>query len=188
MISFSFIVFILSDIIITMASKEGVGDDEVDPLANPGQSAKYITNNAATKRPLVQPPCSKDENPSAGSFSQDDLSKMGKFGWCEVAGVSLPVIFRSQTESFLSVRMAEKALLSRFLQVLPNEVVTCPFVHSYRMTEVESRLMNEINTKHADSQFGKENFTIKDLVVKKNDVVKFFQFLDVCYKKMIIFC
>ena len=75
MISFSFIVFILSDIIITMANKEGVGDNEVDPLANPSQSVKYIINKAATKRPLVQPPCNKDESPSAGSLSQDDLSK-----------------------------------------------------------------------------------------------------------------
>jgi len=169
-----------------MASKDGVGDDEVDPLANPGQNVKDSTSKAASKRPLLQPSSDKDENPSAGNFSPDELSKAGKFGWCQVAGVSLPVIFRSEGESFLSVRMTERALLSRFLQVLPNEVVTCPFVHSFRMTEVEARLMNEINTKHADNQYGKESFTIKDLVVKKEDVDKFYQFLDLCYKKMII--
>ena len=103
----------------------------------------------------------------------DEISKLGRFGWCEIAGVFLPTIFRSQNQSFVSVRMVERMLLTRFLQVLPNEVVTCPTIHSYRTTEVEVRLLNEINAKHADCQYGKENFTTKDLVVKWSDVDSF---------------
>lgn len=41
------------------------------------------------------------------------------------------------------------------------------------------------NTQSAN-QFGKKNFTNKDLVVRKNDVDKYHQFLNLCYKKMIM--
>eukprot|EP00092_Neocalanus_flemingeri_P033923 GFUD01036888.1.p1 GENE.GFUD01036888.1~~GFUD01036888.1.p1 ORF type:complete len:383 (-),score=109.35 GFUD01036888.1:34-1182(-) len=117
---------------------------------------------------------------------QDEPSQMGRFGWYELAGVFLPRIFRLKNDKFVSVRIAERSLFSRFIQLLPDEVVTCPTIHSYRVTEVEARLLNEINTRHSDCLFGKENFTTKDLVVKEDDVEQFYKFLDLCHSKIIL--
>ena len=173
-----------------MASNEGGGDDEIDPLAVSSSCQRSgDINRVARKRQLDQPLLlSSNKNASSWSDSgvKDDLSKMGKFGWCEVAGVTLPMIFRPQSECYVSVRMVERVLLSRFLQGLPTEVLTCPSMYSYRVTEVESRLLTEINTKHSDCQFGREIFNVKDLLIKKNDVVEFYKFLDLCFKKMIL--
>uniref|UniRef100_A0A1B0CHX8 Uncharacterized protein n=2 Tax=Lutzomyia longipalpis TaxID=7200 RepID=A0A1B0CHX8_LUTLO len=59
-------------------------------------------------------------------------------------------------------------------------------VSSYYITEAEGRLLNEINHKHSESHFGREMFTVKDLVVRLSDVSKFWTFLDVCYKKLLM--
>lgn len=50
---------------------------------------------------------------------------------------------------------------------------------------MESRLLNEINQKHCDLQFGRDQFTVKDLVVRLSDANKFYQFLDVCHRKLV---
>ena len=159
-----------------MATK--AGGELTDPLA---------TTKMPGVKPVLSPHSQVDNSTSSveASVALDEISKLGRFGWCEIAGVFLPTIFRSQNQSFVSVRMVERMLLSRFLQVLPNEIVTCPTIHSYRTTEVEARLLNEINAKHADCQYGKENFTTKDLVVKRSDIDRFYQYLDLCNRKMI---
>jgi len=159
-----------------MASREGRGDNEVDPLAFVSTSAQY--ENIAPKR----------ESTSILTDCigvKDDLSKMGRFGWCEVAGVVIPTILRPCDEMFLSVRMLERGLLSKFLQTLPTEVLTCPILYSFKVTEVEMNLLNEINSKHCDHQFGREKFNAKDLLVKKKDLVECHEFLDLCHRKMI---
>jgi len=167
-----------------MADKESV-DDETDPLANPRENSEY-DKNPAIKRPggpSVLPPHFPAK---VAKGPLDEPSRAGKFGWCELAGIFLPTILRWEYDKFLSVRMVEKVLISRFLQLLPYEVVTCPIIHSYRVTEVEARLLNEINAKHSDCLFGKDNFTTKDLVVRKYDVEQFYLFLDSCFSKMIL--
>lgn len=58
-------------------------------------------------------------------------------------------------------------------------------MRSYYITEIESRLLNEINQKHCDLQFGRDQFTVKDLVVRLSDANKFYQFLDVCHRKLV---
>jgi len=166
-----------------MASKESV-DDDTDPLANPKEDNKDDKNTA-----IIRPagPFVIRRLPTKMAMGPlDEPSRTGKFGWCELAGVFLPMIFRWEYDKFLSVRMVERALLSRFLQLLPFEVVTCPVIHSYKVTEVEPRLLNEINAKHSDCSFGKDNFTTKDLVVRHGEVEQFHMFLDLCYSKMIL--
>lgn len=116
----------------------------------------------------------------------DGESRKGRFGWCEFEKNHIPFIFRYSNEKFTSVRMVERKFLSRFLSVLPPEVNSCHCIRSYYITEVESKLLNEINLKHTDCAFGKEAFTTKDLVVRLSDAEEFYRFLDLCFKKLVL--
>merc|ERR1719229_2005189 len=99
----------------------------------------------------------------------------------------MPYIFRTgKNEKFTSVRMVERKMLNKFLSVLPSEVNSCHCIRSYYITEHESKLLNEINLRHADNHFGKEAFTSKDLVVRLADAKEFYRFLDLCYKKLVL--
>jgi hypothetical protein len=116
----------------------------------------------------------------------DEESKKGRFGWFDIEKVYLPFIFRYTTEKYTSVRMVERKLLNRFLQVLPPEVNSCTCIRSYYITDSESKLLNEINLKHTDCSYGKEAFTSKDLVVRLKDAKEFHKFLDLCHKKLVL--
>lgn len=116
----------------------------------------------------------------------DEESKKGRFGWFDIEKVFLPFIFRYTTEKYTSVRMVERKLLNRFLQVLPPEVNSCTCIRSYYITDSESKLLNEINLKHTDCSYGKEAFTSKDLVVRLKDAKEFHKFLDLCHKKLVL--
>merc|ERR1719342_941191 len=126
--------------------------------------------------------------PEAEKRSDDD-SRKGRFGWCEFEKNHIPYIFRSPgQEKYTSVRMVERKLLDKFLRILPSELYnnSCYCIKSYYITDVESKLLNEINLKHTDCHFGKEAFTSKDMVVKLSDGKEFYRFLDLCYKKLVL--
>ena len=116
----------------------------------------------------------------------DEESKKGRFGWFDIEKTYLPFIFRYGTEKYTSVRMVERRLLNRYLQVLPPEVNSCTCIRSYYITDAESKLLNEINMKHQDCIYGKEAFTSKDLVVRLKDAKEFQKFLDLCHKKLVL--
>jgi len=164
-----------------MASREGGVDDEIDPLA-----FVSITQSVHDYAKNVTPKSVFSNMKGNTQLVKDELSSMGRFGWCDVAGVFLPVILRSCNDKMLSVRMIEKVLLGKFLQVLPKEVFTCAVMYSFKVTEAEIRLLNEINSTHCDSNFGKGRFNMEDLLVKKDDMVQFYKFLDLCHRKMIL--
>lgn len=114
----------------------------------------------------------------------DEESIKGHFGWATFGRIHIPYILR-QAEKYCAVRMVEMKLLNKYLNYLHQDVYSCACVRSYFITEAESRLLNEINHKHCDAQFGRDNFsTTKDCVVRLSDANKFYQFLDICYKKL----
>jgi len=137
-------------------------------------AAPTITSNG-TNKPIVD-----NDKPV------DEESKKGRFGWFDIEKTYLPYIFRYTREMFTSVRMVERKLLNRYLQVLPQEVNSCTSIRSYYLTDNESKLLNEINLKHTDCTFGKEAFTSKDLVVRLKDAKEFYKFLDLCHKKLVL--
>jgi len=140
-----------------------------------------------TKAPAEAPlPLSKDSKANVVDKPVDEESKKGRFGWFDIEKVYLPFIFRYTTEKYTSVRMVERKLLNRFLQVLPPEVNSCTCIRSYYITDSESKLLNEINLKHTDCSYGKEAFTSKDLVVRLKDAKEFHKFLDLCHKKLVL--
>ncbi|XP_035901273.1 uncharacterized protein LOC118507224 isoform X2 [Anopheles stephensi] len=129
-----------------------------------------------------------DVNGSGEKKANDEESQKGHFGW-EVfpSKVHIPFILRQQ-ERYCAVRMVEMKLLNKYLNYLHQDIYTCTCVRSYYITDAECKLLNEINQKHSDMQFGRELFTLKDLVVRVTDAYKFYQFLEVCYKKLLMGC
>jgi len=154
-------------------------------MARPGQPAitSYMNGNG-TKEGVTQP--AVNGKPVESDKPVDEESKKGRFAWFEIEKTYLPYIFRYTTEKYTSVRMVERKLLNRYLQVLPQEVNSCTSIRSYYLTDNESKLLNEINLKHTDCTFGKEAFTSKDLVVRLKDAKEFYRFLDLCHKKLVL--
>lgn len=171
-------------------------------MMNAANGQQYINNyfqqrGGAAPPPAANPPRNGHTNGSAAAIStspspekpkpnDDEESQLGHFGWTTFGGkVHIPYILRQQ-EKYCAVRMTEMKLLVKYLGCLHPEIYSsCTCVRSYYITEAESRLLNEINHKHCDAQFGREMFTLKDLVVRLTDATKFYQFLDICYRKLI---
>jgi hypothetical protein len=154
------------------------------PVAVNGSAAAPSPVNKAPSEAAL--PVSKDSKANVVDKPVDEESKKGRFGWFDIEKVYLPFIFRYTTEKYTSVRMVERKLLNRFLQVLPPEVNSCTCIRSYYITDSESKLLNEINLKHTDCSYGKEAFTSKDLVVRLKDAKEFHKFLDLCHKKLVL--
>jgi len=158
-------------------------------MARPTNGQPTITQymNGGSKEAAPAPAVNGTSNKTVENDKPvDEESKKGRFSWFEIEKVYLPFIFRYTTEKFTSVRMVERKLLNRYLQVLPQEVNSCTSIRSYYLTDNESKLLNEINLKHTDCTFGKEAFTSKDLVVRLKDAKEFFKFLDLCHKKLVM--
>lgn len=114
----------------------------------------------------------------------DEESVKGRFGWTSMGKVHIPYIIRSG-ENYCAVRMVEIKVLNKWLNYLHQDLYNCTNIRSYYITEVEARLLNEINLKHCDYQFGREQFTSRDLIVRLSDANEFYQFLGHCYHKLV---
>ncbi len=141
-----------------------------------------VTNNS---HDLTKPKIEATTTADGEKKPADEESQKGRFGWTTFGKTHIPFILR-QSEKYCSVRMVESKLLNNYLNSLHADIYSCTCVRSYYITEAESRLFNEINHKHCDSAFSREMFTLKDLVVRLSDATKFYQFLDICYKKLIM--
>lgn len=114
----------------------------------------------------------------------DEASWKGHFGWDMLGKCHIPYIYRVN-EKYVAVRMVEIKLLNKYLNYLHADIYSCTCIRSYYITEIEARLLNEINNRHCDGQFGREPFSQKDLVVRLSDAYEFYNFLDVCYNKLL---
>ncbi|CAH1797322.1 unnamed protein product [Owenia fusiformis] len=119
--------------------------------------------NTNTKPPI--PPL--DEN------ALDITSIKGIFGWTTVDGVSLPYLFREA--KYVAVRMVELKLLFKYPNAYPEELKKRPPLMSHYVTEAEAKLLNEINIEHCESEFGRHQFTVKDLVVRLEEFKDFYK-------------
>ncbi|TRY67524.1 hypothetical protein TCAL_04360 [Tigriopus californicus] len=153
-------------------------------MARPGQPS--IQNFMGRRGGVAGGPLATAPPPPPEENKVDGESRRGRFGWSEFEKNYIPFVYRYKNEKYTSVRMVERRFLSRFLSVLPPEVNSCHCIRSYYITEHESKLLNEINLKHTDCYFGKEAFTTKDLVVRLSDAEEFYQFLDLCFKKLVL--
>jgi hypothetical protein len=155
------------------------------PVVTANQAATMQTsgNNSSTSNGHLQN--SLTTAPVEEAKPADDESLKGHFGWESFNGgkIHIPYIIR-QTEKYCAVRIVESKLLNKYLNVLHQDLYNCTNIRSYYITDVEARLLDEINFRHCDQYFGKEKFSMKDLIVRLSDAQKFQQFLEVCYKKL----
>lgn len=108
------------------------------------------------------------------SENQIDFSSVkGIFGWTTVDGVNVPYIFRKDKQ-FVSVRIVEQKLLSKYPNSYPDELGKHQPLTSYFITGHEAKLLNEINTVHCGGEFGQKQFNSKDLIVLLEDFVDFY--------------
>ncbi|XP_063928611.1 uncharacterized protein LOC135141445 isoform X1 [Zophobas morio] len=114
----------------------------------------------------------------------DEESIRGRFGWETIGKNPIPYINRAG-EKYCAVRMVEMKALNKYLNYLHQDIYNCTCIRSYYITENEGRLLNEINIKHCDYQFGKEQFTQRDLIVRLSDAIEFYNFLCSCYTKLV---
>ena len=142
-------------------------------LNNNFRQQQNTPNVNATSKPVPE-----------GRVPLDDESNRGRFGWTTFGeNVHIPYIFRAR-EKYCAVRILEQKLLHKYLSYLNSDIYSCTSIRSYYITEVESKLLNEINMKHCETLYGREPFTCKDLVVRLEDTIEFYTFLDVCYTKL----
>jgi len=132
----------------------------------------------------------KDKKPGTGGESDkkppcDEDSVRGRFGWVTLGKCHIPFIFR-YGEKYCAVRMVEMKLLNKYLSYLHSDIYSCTCIRSYYITDPEARLLNEVNIRHCENQFGRDAFTSKDLVVRLQDAGEFYNFLDVCYNKLLL--
>ncbi|XP_071447290.1 uncharacterized protein [Hetaerina americana] len=151
------------------------------------QSGQTSIQNFMTKQtPLSNKDASK--KPSENSEKEtpiDEDSARGRFGWETFGKCYIPYIFRRGIK-YVAVRMVEMKLLNKFLAHVHPDLYSCTCIRSYFITESETRLLNEINVRHSETQFGKESFTCKDSVVLLQDAVEFYNFLEVTYSKLLL--
>lgn len=153
-------------------------------MANQAATTMQISGNNSTSNGHVQNNATTATTVEEAKPA-DDESLKGHFGWESFNGgkIHIPYIIR-QTEKYCAVRIVESKLLNKYLNVLHQDLYNCTNIRSYYITDIEARLLDEINFRHCDQYFGKEKFSMKDLIVRLSDAQKFQQFLDVCYKKL----
>lgn len=118
----------------------------------PGQTAVPAAIGATTIAPVTANGggANKGDDTAANGEKKacDEESQKGHFGWETFPGkIHIPYIFR-QSERYCAVRMVEMKLLNKYLNYLHQDIYSCTCVRSYYITEAESKLFNEINTKH----------------------------------------
>nr|XP_014287878.1 uncharacterized protein LOC106688092 isoform X4 [Halyomorpha halys] len=126
---------------------------------------------------------SPSSTPDKEKAPMDLCSQKGKFGWIMLGEEHLPYIQRAD-EKYCAVRMVEMKLLVKYLSYLNADIYSCTCIRSFFITESEARLLTEINIKHCEARFGREQFTTKDLVVRLEDASEFYNFLELCYTKL----
>ncbi|CAG5123757.1 unnamed protein product, partial [Candidula unifasciata] len=118
--------------------------------------------------------CQKNGQNTDTGEPVDSESIKGIFGWETVDDTNIPCLLRNQRK-FVSVRIVERKLLSKYPNTFPDELGKKDPLVSYFITEAEASLLNEINTTHCDYEYGHNPFTVKDLIVDLEEFEEFFK-------------
>ena len=150
------------------------------PYSYPSQTRQSAAGssqpNQATFPPLgstTQPPHNAKPLLESTENQIDSQSAKGVFGWTTVDSISIPFLFRDE-KKFVSVRMVEMKLLSKYPSSYPEELKDRPPLMSHYITVNEAKLLNEINVDHCDYDYGRQPFVQSDLIVKLTDFEEFY--------------
>ena len=95
------------------------------------------------------------------------------FSWVTVDNLTVPCLVRDGSK-FVAVRMMESKLLAKYPRQSEQELHNMPPLASFYMTKHEASLLTTVNTEECAKQFGEEDFTNADLVVKLIDFQEFY--------------
>ena len=96
-----------------------------------------------------------------------------KWGWTQMDEVMVPFIFRG-SEKFVSVKMVESRLLSKFPKMKQGDLSNVGPIYSYYVTDSEAKLLTEINKSCYKHGFGTKPFSTKDLIVSLDNFASFY--------------
>ncbi|KAL3866478.1 hypothetical protein ACJMK2_043785 [Sinanodonta woodiana] len=136
-------------------------------LSSPLAGSHAVTNETSQNSSRTQEKCQNVEN------LVDFPSIKGLFGWTTVDDVNIPYIMRHD-KRFVSVRIVEMKLLGRYPNSYPDELGKHKPLTSFFITSNEARLLNEINIVHCGGEYGRKDFSQKDLIVLLSDFVDFY--------------
>ncbi|CAI9717586.1 Hypothetical predicted protein [Octopus vulgaris] len=152
---------------------------------SPSNTSSYANPAAAVAASHTQSLASTKSSDKLSEEAMEALEKRidissikGVFGWTTIDGINIPFIFR-EDKKFVSVRIVEVKLFSRYPNSFPDELGKRDPLTSYFITEHEAKLLNEINTVHCSYEYGKQLFTTQDLIV---NMAEFEQFHDIVKK------
>ncbi|XP_045456967.1 uncharacterized protein LOC123667003 [Melitaea cinxia] len=140
---------------------------------------KFLTIKPGTQQQTPVEPRPKFDDKKTPA--PDEASWKGHFGWDTLGECHIPYIYRSG-EKYVAVRMMK---INKYLNYQHADLYSFTGIQSYYITEIEARLLNDINNRYCDGQFGSDPFTQKDLVVRLMEAYEFYNFLDVCYNKLL---
>jgi len=135
------------------------------------QTNGFPPNHGAQSTPQSH---TKKPEPPPQESQIDFQSIKGVFGWTVIDNVYVPYILRGDKE-FVSVRIVELKLLSRYPNSYPDDLGKHAPLTSFFVTPNEAKLLNEINVQHCDSEYGKKEFVSKDLIVLLSDFIRFYE-------------
>ena len=183
----------------TTGVKEQEKDMETSKTTSPGRGVKRPASSERVISGDIDQPSKTvmKGNPILPLFHNkapvDQTSVEGKFSWLQVSERGyIPTISRLDPEknllfSYVSVKMVEKVFLSYFIKNLPGEVMSgiCR-IPSHKVTEAEARLLHEVNLRHCDNSYGRNETFVRDRLVKSQDFVRFYEFLNMCNDKIVL--
>lgn len=137
----------------------------------PNQSLQQINNTGSN---LDTAKVSQSKTTEHSIENQPDFQSIkGVFGWTVIDNVNIPYILRGE-KKFVSVRIVEMKLLSRYPNSYPDDLGKQAPLTSFFITPNEAKLLNEINQQHCAGEYGKKEFTTKDLIVLLSDFIRFY--------------
>ncbi|KAK3601032.1 hypothetical protein CHS0354_029252 [Potamilus streckersoni] len=158
------------------------GNDSVHPVVNEMAQRNVNPHGNVTNQQAGSHGIMNQSNPSFSKPVEiienlenlvDFPSIKGLFGWTTVDDVNVPYILRHD-KRFVSVRIVELKLLSRYPNAYPDELGRHKPLTSFFITHNEAKLLNEINLVHCGGEYGRKEFSQKDLIVLLSDFVEFY--------------
>ena len=81
--------------------------------------------------------------------------------------------------------MIEKGFFSQHMKNLPFEILAnISRIYSHKVTEAEAKLLFEINARHCDNSFGRNESFVRDLLIPADEFQNYFGFLQLCVDKI----
>lgn len=112
----------------------------------------------------------------------DAPSYAGQFGWEKIGTeeFAVPVIVRNNSVRYSPVRIVEQEIIKKY-DLLPQTVFQVITLKSFFLTNIEAKLLNNINFNHCNLRYGELNFTSKDVIISAPDVRELSRFLNLSH-------